>query len=376
MSQTPVSPKNTQKGTQAPRTKKAALDSACHRLSRVPQKFSTSKAIQAEKSEPYAVSYFKSNPEAGNDIRSPDEKLDEVEESLQNPSIEPSERFALLVKQKALRYIQYGEKSPEAVESLVALGTFYNENNRPESGIRHLSKAKELVEKDGVQVEPDVKAQIGIELANAHLTYKQPKHTNIAYENVAPFEGETIEDPYYAHMLALDLAKCLNFKKEYKAANKHYQVACATFEQANEYQLNSESDKKAAYDQWAKLCQEGANNAEEAKDLEKEQEEIDELHKSAQDFYKQAVQHFEEAGNPKMADALREKIENDPEPEPEPESQPSKEGEQENQDEPAADEAAPAVERNVDEFEEEEQKKETIVQQIIEKAGDVIDENQ
>ena len=273
------------------------MDSSCHRLSRVPQKFSTSKAIQAEKSEPYAVSYFKNNPEAAQDIRPPDEKLQEIEQSLQDPNLEASEKFALLVQQKALRFIAYGETSPEAVYSYAAIGTFYNENHRPESAIRHLNKAKELIDESGVEVEPDDKVQVAVELATAHLTFKTAKHTNEAYNALEPYKDVEIEDQYYVHMRSLDMAKILNYKGEHEEANEYYKECCKSYEQAHEYEQNSQEYAAKSNELWAKLYLEAADNAEEA-----------EKPGDAKDFYKEAANKFEAAGKQDMADSLKEKI--------------------------------------------------------------------
>ena len=38
------------------------MDSACYRLSRVPQKYSMTKAVKSENSDSYAVTYYQSNP--------------------------------------------------------------------------------------------------------------------------------------------------------------------------------------------------------------------------------------------------------------------------------------------------------------------------
>ena len=273
------------------------MDSSCHRLSRVPQKFSTSKAIQAEKSEPYAVSYFKNNPEAAQDIRPPDEKLQEIEQSLQDPNLDASTKFALLIQQKALRFISYGETSPEAVYSYSAIGTFYNENHRPESAIRHLNKAKSLIDESGVEVEEEDQVQIAVELATAHLTYKTTKHTNEAYNALNPYIETKIEDQYYVHMRALDMAKILNFKGEHEEADDYYNQACSTYEQAHEYEQNNQDYAQKSNELWAKLYVEAADNAEEAEKIS-----------AAKDYYKEAANKFEAAGKEDMANSLQEKI--------------------------------------------------------------------
>ena len=55
------------------------IDNACHRLSRVPQKFA---APKQEATESYAISFFNNNPDVPIDKRAPSEKLEEIDAKL------------------------------------------------------------------------------------------------------------------------------------------------------------------------------------------------------------------------------------------------------------------------------------------------------
>ena len=87
------------------------IDSAAHRLSRLPDKFNANRAVQAEKQEPYCVSFFRNNPEAV-DLRPPAEKLQELEEKAEI-DLEPSSKFTTLMQIKSIQYMLIIPDFPE-----------------------------------------------------------------------------------------------------------------------------------------------------------------------------------------------------------------------------------------------------------------------
>lgn len=282
------------------------MDSACHRLSRVPQKFSSSKAVQSEKSEPFAVTYFKNNPDAAQDIRPPDEKLSDIETALQG-QLQASEKFSLLVQQKALRFINYGENSPEAFRSFLAIGAFYNEQKRPDSAIRHLNKAKSLEDQQKCEVSPDEDAQLAVELADAHLSYKTQKHTKDAFEALRPHIETEIEDIKYRHRRDLYLARCYNYMNELENAQEPYRLALETYDEAhtnpNQDQENQDPEKeneqkKANLKEQGRLYCEAADAAERLEDI-----------KAAKQYYRDAHRIYSELGDEQATKGLEIKIE-------------------------------------------------------------------
>ncbi|KAK8844929.1 hypothetical protein M9Y10_021102 [Tritrichomonas musculus] len=216
------------------RLKQRELDSSCHRLSRVPQKFANNKAIQNEKSESFAVNYFKKNPDA-RDSTPPDQKLQEIEDKLKSEDIDTSERFTLLVRQKALRYILYGENSAEALRSHAAIGIFYNQNHRSASAIRHLTKAHQL--EDQNDIEPEESLEIAVETAEAYINIQSEKtgskNFNNAEKVLMPWQDEEVENPMLKYRRDLSLARILFNKGQVDDCIKKYEEAWQSLDQAN-----------------------------------------------------------------------------------------------------------------------------------------------
>ncbi|EAY20630.1 hypothetical protein TVAG_163260 [Trichomonas vaginalis G3] len=324
-------PRKTQKITQRD------MDSACHRLSRVPQKFSSSKAVQSEKSEPFAVTYFKNNPDAAQDIRPPDEKLSDIETALQG-QLQASEKFSLLVQQKALRFINYGENSPEAFRSFLAIGAFYNEQKRPDSAIRHLNKAKALQEQQKCEVSPDEDAQLAVELADAHLSYKTQKHTRDAFEALRPHLETEIEDIKYRHRRDLYKARCYNYLEQLDEAQEPYAAALETYDEAHqppEGQENNEKEndqRKETQKEHAKLYCEAADAAERLNHI-----------KTAKRYYREAMNIYSDLGIEQASKGLEIKIETLG-PDEEEEEEEEQRGEENPEENPQYDEQQPSEE--------------------------------
>lgn len=212
------------------------LDSSCHRLSRVPQKFNPNKGMQSDKNESYAVNYFKKNPDQ-KDSTPPDKKLEEIAEQLNSEELDTSERFTLLVRQKALRYIMYGENSAEALRSHASIGFFYNENHRPASALRHLNKARQLEEQN--DIERDEMMMIDIETAEAYLSLHPEKKSEITrcYNNadavLSEWADEPIEDPKIKYRRDLSLGRIYFAKGEVDKSIERYEEAQNSLQEVN-----------------------------------------------------------------------------------------------------------------------------------------------
>jgi tetratricopeptide (TPR) repeat protein len=211
------------------------MDSSCHRLSRVPKKFAVNKSIQNEKQELYAISYFKTNPGA-KDTTPPERKLELFEEKLAQV-LEPPERFATLVQQKAVRYIVFGDTSREALRSHLALGTFYNENSRPASAIRHLGRAQQL--EDSNDIENWESIQIRVEMADAYLTVRAERKSESAHnidqaeQTITPCIKVPIEDPHLRYRRDLVLARLSLARNRGGQALAEYEMAWGSLDEAN-----------------------------------------------------------------------------------------------------------------------------------------------
>jgi len=205
------------------------LDSSAHRLSRVPQRFQ-SKVAQNDKTEPFAVSYFKNNPEEAKDIRSPQEKLNDIELSLSGNQLEPSEKFSLLMQQKALRFLSFGETSKEAFDSYYSLGEFYNQQKRAESALRHLQKAKSLLESSGFQITENEKVLLAVEISEAHIMQNNKSQAD---ESIGPHLSETISDPEIRFKRDFLAARLLSLKCFYKDSLMRYESAINAYLEAS-----------------------------------------------------------------------------------------------------------------------------------------------
>ena len=142
------------------------MDDACRRLSRVPNK---NAQVQEKNDGPdnYAIEFFSNHPDLSLDKRSPQEKLDEINSKLTDMDLEEDEKLNALVQKKAICSLAFGDNSPESYEALSQLGAFYNEQNRPESAIRHLQKAEEISESVGATKYQ--KYLNAVEMADAYL---------------------------------------------------------------------------------------------------------------------------------------------------------------------------------------------------------------
>jgi len=115
------------------------IDNSSFRLSRPPSSI-YDRLTQQNKFEPYSVRYFNAHPEEIDDIETPEAKLVKIENELSN-GVDEDKKFQLLMKQKCLNYLIYGENSIQSLLSHLEIGELYLKTNRIESSLRHLEKS-------------------------------------------------------------------------------------------------------------------------------------------------------------------------------------------------------------------------------------------
>ena len=75
------------------------------------------------------------------------------------------------MKQKALRYIEFGENSIEALYSHISIGEYYILSDMPDSALRHFNIAK-MIQK-GKTLESEVKDRLSIGIAESLVSKKE-----------------------------------------------------------------------------------------------------------------------------------------------------------------------------------------------------------
>lgn len=222
-----------QKGTQM---KQKELDSTCHRLSRPADKFASAKASMNSDSEFYSVAYFKKFPNLKDESK-PEDKLQRLNEQLKDENLSSEDRFAALVKKKAVTTIFYGQESPEAIKAIAALGSFYKKEGKPSSAIRHYEKAREI--KRSVHIKEKESMLIDIETAESYLAIEAQKesaiseNTNKASKVINPYANTEIDDPKIAYRRDAVLARIAARRGKVSDAEKYYIDAKNHLDEAN-----------------------------------------------------------------------------------------------------------------------------------------------
>ena len=222
------------------------MDSSSYRLSKIPQKFQMTKIQKAETSTSYAVNFYNNNPEIPIDTRLPKEKLDEIDSKLLDDTIEidDNERFDLLVQQKSLRFLVFGEVSREAVQSMISIGEFYNKQGHPESAMRHLNKAQQTAK--SLLLSADDSLRLALEMATSHLITKtnnksdQLKNINNAEKLILPHSNTYSEDLIIIYRRDSLIADILNKKQKFEESLEFYIKACEIFIEAHNGQKTQE----------------------------------------------------------------------------------------------------------------------------------------
>jgi tetratricopeptide (TPR) repeat protein len=241
--------------------------------------------------ESYAVEYFRTNPL---DKREPREKLAEVEERL-SEDIDENDRFHLLIQQKSLCYLAFGETSAESVEAMRQLGHFYNEQRRPECALRHLAQAQELAQ--GVDLTDVERLTLAVAYADALLSVtpatRQEEHKNLSAADMAlnPLSNFDPDDQLLAYRRDLVSARLKGRKGRLTESMIQYERAAKTLDILN---------KGDTTEMTAQLYQEMARTAENGNDGA-----------TALRLYRRAYSIFRELGFTDEADVLEQKIQVD-----------------------------------------------------------------
>ena len=273
----------------SPRFSRREIDNSSHRLSRPQQR---GKGAVIDRNETYAVTYYKNNPDATVDTRAPEEKLTELESRLDDFDLETADKFTILIQQKSLNYIVYGETSVEALRSHLALGQFYNENHRPLSALRHLQRAQQLQQTN--DIEPSEEISIAVETAEAHLALRNDnrvesqKHIEQASDALKPALDADIDDAELRYKRDLAKARILSARNKGDAALKQYEVALDSLNEANGGEESNVT---------AKLYAEIAETAEAINDLDR-----------AGDYYWKAYSTFTRLGMEESAAIIKPKV--------------------------------------------------------------------
>lgn len=210
------------------------LDTSCFRLSRVAQKYKSNRAVKQEEQRSFIDRFYSENPDAL-DIRSPDEKLEEIQNQLQDENLEPHDRFLLIAQQKQLNSFKYGEESSEVMQSEVQLGIYYNDTGRPKSAIRHLSKAHQL--EQTIKPPPEDSVVIAVETVDAYLTIHESlkkneaiRNMNRANELLKPIAEVQLEDPHLTFRRDIDIARVSALRGKSGDAMEQYETAMKSLE--------------------------------------------------------------------------------------------------------------------------------------------------
>lgn len=213
------------------------ISDSAQRLSRAPQKYSSLRPTKTTGQDSFAASYFSNNPDHIPDKRSPQEKLDEIQIRLDNHGIDDNERFNLLIQRKSLCMLAHGENSQESLQALIDLGKFYNDQNRPESALRNLSKALSISK--SIDVDSDSGLALAIELATANLDSKalnkteQSRQLANAEAIMKPYQDIESDDKILLYRRDLVMARMCTHRQNYKSAMERYQSAWDNLDQAN-----------------------------------------------------------------------------------------------------------------------------------------------
>lgn len=270
------------------------LDSSCYRLSRVPHKFSTGKVNKTEQGN-FAEQYYNS-PDNEIDIREPEEKLKEVDAKLgdENAEIDNDQRFELLVQQKQLRILVYGENSPEVIQSMTAIGSFYNSLGYYTSASRNLNKAQQQAKNSKLTDEDQFKLNLELTDVALHSSCQNKSESQKklaeADKLLSPYAETETSCPKMAYRRDLYMSDILFRKQKFEESIPFFERAGDNYPQANPEKTKDQ----------AEIYVKGAQAAKEANQTEKETE-----------FYKKAIAVYEELEMTNEAEKLKEKLPNE-----------------------------------------------------------------
>lgn len=298
---------NKQAQQQAPQKKmnRKDMDSACYRLSRVPQKYSMTKAVKSENSDSFAVTYYQSNPV---DTRTMQEKLEEIESKINDSNMEEDEKFTLLVQRKALNTMIYGENSPESIRAATDFGSFYNSLEKPESALRNLSKAYAASRQ--VELSEEDAFLLAVELADASLNAKQPskeKHKQIVVADNAltPFAEREEGTAQILFRKDLCLARIRAYRQKFEESISYYEKSLSEYASFKEAEKQDENENKENNEEKTEDQQEQQEQQEQQQENQEQQNTEEEDDKDRDivepNLYVEAASIAERAGNEEKA---------------------------------------------------------------------------
>lgn len=214
-----LSPTNKPKTAQKKTISQSQLDGSTFRLSK-PPKIRSTITPQSETYEKYSTRYFRDHPEEDDDLRDPKEKLMEID-GLITDDTEGDELFNLLVKQKCLRSMIYGESSQQVVNSLVSIGNYYQKTDRPKSAIRHFQNGREIGK--ATELTGESKAELSVGMAESYFSMKDQGKKNVTSAKSALADATNI-----------DIEKsALKFRRDHLVAQiahyNHEETACDAY---------------------------------------------------------------------------------------------------------------------------------------------------
>ena len=268
------------------------MESSINRLSRVPNKNKITKNDISSQPKEYALKYFSEHPDESDDTRAPAEKISEINDLLDSEEISLNKKFKLLVHKKILTSLVYGELSKEAMDSIMDLAEFYNQNNRPESSKRLIHGAKGISEEIGASKED--KFRIAVESATSYMQTEtssdSERFNNIqkagnALKKYTEYESD---NKYLMYRRDLIFARSNFYFGEYQASISFYEKAYESLDIANQGKQD---------EQVASLMCETAHCIEIIGDLQ-----------NAADLYRNANSIYDELELKKQVEKTKEKI--------------------------------------------------------------------
>ncbi|KAH0785592.1 hypothetical protein GPJ56_010478 [Histomonas meleagridis] len=158
-------------------------------------------------------------------------------------NLDYNDRLNLLAQKKSLCFLFYGEGSYEFFNSIKDLGVFYNLQNRPESAIRHLSRASSLASRLDLTEEDNI--SLAIEIADAHIKLNssnkkdRSNQIRIAKNTISPYSKANTSNETLNYRLNLILAKIKSYYKDHDSAS-------TLFNKAIDHLINSHNGKETS----------------------------------------------------------------------------------------------------------------------------------
>ena len=229
--------RNQQKGMTS-----SEMNLSAHRLARPAKIAASTRYSKSETAEEYAIRFFKENPDVTIDKREPIEKLEQINTFLSDTVSDPSEKFNLLSKKKALVLMTYGENTPELFETYVQFGAFYNDQSKTPSALRHLKKAQQITTaieiKDHMMLEYSVEYALALLNTDAQTKQDYLKNIDAAEKLIAPYADMQSEDITTTYKRSFILARIAISKGHTEDAITHYGDAISLYEQITRGETN------------------------------------------------------------------------------------------------------------------------------------------